>query len=152
MATGPYSNYSPYGASYTGYGGTPGYGGYTPYNRYNSMMSPYGTNRYGSNYYGGTGVDAMNPYQQPTSLTSRMEASSRSTFELIENIVNAFAGFAQMLESTYMAAHSGFMAVIGVADSFHALKQYFGRILEVFAIWRYLKRVYMYALLHCFTL
>jgi len=31
-----------------------------------------------------------------------------ATFQIIESIVGAFSGFAQMLESTFMATHSSF--------------------------------------------
>jgi hypothetical protein len=42
------------------------------------------------------------------SLTQTFSQSTQTTFQLIESIVGAFGGFAQMLESTYMATHSSF--------------------------------------------
>jgi peroxin-13 len=110
----PRSFASPYG-----YGGLNGYSSYTsPYNRF-------GTGAYGSMYgsgYGGYGGmyggampgmyggmppgipgDPNNP-----SLTQAFSQSTQATFQLIESIVGAFGGFAQMLESTYMATHSSF--------------------------------------------
>ena len=41
-----------------------------------------------------------------------MESSTQATFQLLESIVGAFGGFAQMLESTFMATHSSFYAMI----------------------------------------
>jgi len=42
------------------------------------------------------------------SLTQSFGNSTQATFQMIESIVGAFGGFAQMLESTYMATHSSF--------------------------------------------
>ena len=44
----------------------------------------------------------------PNSLTHRFNNSTAATFQMLEGIVTAFGGFAQMLESTYMATHSSF--------------------------------------------
>lgn len=44
----------------------------------------------------------------PNSLTHGFTQSTQATFQIIESIVGAFGGFAQMLESTYMATHSSF--------------------------------------------
>ena len=56
--------------------------------------------------YGGMGMpgDPNNPH----SLTQSFSQNTAATFQLIENIVGAFGGFAQMLQSTYMATHSSF--------------------------------------------
>ena len=35
-----------------------------------------------------------------------------ATFQIIESIVGAFGGFAQMLESTFMATHSSFFGML----------------------------------------
>jgi peroxin-13 len=45
-------------------------------------------------------------------LTQSFSQSTQATFQLIESIVGAFGGFAQMLESTYMATHSSFFGTI----------------------------------------
>ena len=131
------SNYSPYGqsrlgtgvggaTSYSGYGGVGGgYGGMnsysSPYSRFGGMVSSmYGGGYGGMNsmygggmggMYGGAGY-GMNgipgqPGQDP-SLTQSFNQSTAATFQIIESIVGAFGGFAQMLESTYMATHSSF--------------------------------------------
>jgi len=80
-----------YGGGYGGmYGGGYGYGG---------MPGMYG----GMGGMGGMPGDPNN-----MSLTQSFSQSTQATFQLIESIVGAFGGFAQMLESTYMATHSSF--------------------------------------------
>ena len=65
---------------------------------------------YGGGMYGqpggmmGPGVDP----NDPNSLTNSFSQSTQATFQIIENLVGAFGGVAQMLESTYMATHQGF--------------------------------------------
>lgn len=114
------SSYGGYGSSYGGYGSS--YGGYGM-----------GYNRYGMGGFGGP--------EGPESLTQRMESSTRATFDVIYSIVGAFGGFAQMLDSTYMATHSSFMAMVGVAEQCGNLKQYLGNILGIFALVRFVKRM-----------
>ena len=85
---------SPYGGMYGGgyggmYGG--GYGGY-------GGMGGMGMN-------GGMGGPGPEGEQ---SLTQSFNQSTQATFQIIGSIVGAFGGFAQMLESTYMATHSSF--------------------------------------------
>jgi peroxin-13 len=61
--------------------------------------------------YGGMGMYGGMPNgdpNNPNSLTNSFNQSTQATFQLIESIVGAFGGFAQMLESTYMATHSSF--------------------------------------------
>jgi peroxin-13 len=123
------SAYSPYGANRLG--ATP-YGGmgsaYTsPYSRLGGMggygssmyggMGGYGG--YGSSMYGGmggmySGMPGMGPIDpnDPNSLTNSFSQSTQATFQIIDSIVSAFGGFAQMLESTYMATHSSFFGKI----------------------------------------
>jgi peroxin-13 len=117
---GSYGGMSSYGS---GYGS---YGGYSPYNRmggYNGMPG------------GPGGPDEF-------SLTQRMETGTRATFEVIESIVGAFGGFAQMLESTFMATHSSFMAMVGVAEQFGNLRTYLGQVLSIFALIRWFKSLF----------
>jgi peroxin-13 len=54
--------------------------------------------------YGGMPGDP----NDPNSLTNSFSQSTAATFQMIESLVGAFGGFAQMLESTYMATHSSF--------------------------------------------
>jgi peroxin-13 len=92
-------------------------------------------NRYGGGYgrMGPGGPDEMG-------LTQRMEMGTRSTFEVIENIVGSFGGFAQMLESTFMATHSSFMAMVGVAEQLGFLKNYLGQVFSILALYRLVKK------------
>lgn len=126
---GGYGGMSSYGGmgSYGSYGGMGGYGGYGGMNRFG-----------GGGMYGPEGPGDF-------SLTQRMEEGTRATFDVIQSIVGAFGGFAQMLDSTYMATHSSFMAMVGVAEQFGNLKHYLGGIFSIFALIRWMKRV-MYRL------
>ena len=65
---------------------------------------------YGGGMYGGMGQPGMmnGDPNDPNSLTNSMSHSTQATFQMIESLVGAFGGFAQMLESTYMATHSSF--------------------------------------------
>ncbi|KAI7904388.1 Peroxin 13, N-terminal region-domain-containing protein [Cokeromyces recurvatus] len=133
------SNYGGYGTGYgtysspysrlgMGYGSSyGGYNSYSPYNRFGSVYN----NRFGT---GGGGAEDFN-------LTQRMESGTRATFDILESIVSAFGGFAQMLDSTYMATHSSFMAMVGVAEQFGHLKHYLGDIFSLYALIRWLKRM-----------
>lgn len=122
-----YSGYSGYGG---GYGGIGGYNSYSPYNRFGSYGTPYNGFGYG---YGGGGPDDF-------TLGQRMEAGTRATFELIEQIVGAFGGFAQMLDATFMATHSSFMAMVGVAEQFGHVHTYLGNIFNIFNLIRWIKK------------
>ncbi|KAF8923938.1 Peroxisomal membrane protein PAS20 [Dissophora ornata] len=121
-----------YGSSYGGgYGSS--YGG-----GYGSSYGGYGMNRMGMGMNGMNGVNGpMGPEEM--TLMQRMEQGSAPTFQLIESVVGAFGGFAQMLDSTFMATHSSFMAMVGVAEQFGHLRGYLGQVLSVFAILRWAK-------------
>lgn len=93
-----------------------GYGGYGGYGSMGTMGSMYGSGMYGGGYggygmgggmYGGMGGMPGDP-NNPQGLTQSFSQSTAATFQMIESIVGAFGGFAQMLESTYMATHSSF--------------------------------------------
>ena len=97
----PYSRlggggYGGMGGMYGGMGG--GYGGM------GGMGGMYGGGMGGM--YGGMGMG------QDQSLTQSFSQSTQATFQIIESIVGAFGGFAQMLESTYMATHSSFFGTL----------------------------------------
>ncbi|KND01570.1 uncharacterized protein SPPG_03370 [Spizellomyces punctatus DAOM BR117] len=136
----PYNRYgSGYGAG--GYGSTygssyGGYGSYSPYNRYGSGYSPY--NRFSSPYGPGPGGPGA-PGEMP--LSARMEQSTQATFNTLDQIVQAFGGFAQMLESTFMATHSSFMAMVGVAEQFGNLRSYFGQIFSLLSLYQAARRL-----------
>ncbi|WFD26676.1 Peroxisomal membrane protein PAS20 [Malassezia nana] len=139
---GGYGGYGSMGYGGMGYGGM-GYGGFGSmgYGGYGGMgYGGYGG--YGGMGYGGFGGMG---YGQPGefSLTQRMESGTQATFELLSSIVGAFGGFAQMLESTFMATHSSFFAMVGVADQFAHLRNYLGEVLSIFALARQLKHLYL---------
>lgn len=73
-----------------------------------------GMGGYGSMYGGGMGgmYGGMPNPNDPQSLTHGFTQSTQATFQIIESIVGAFGGFAQMLESTYMATHSSFFGML----------------------------------------
>lgn len=111
--------YGSYGSSYGGYGNYGGgYGGYG--------MSPYGM--------GGMGAPQIDPAtgQPVPSLMQQAESSTGQTFALIQSIVGTFTGFANMLESTFMATHSSFFAMLGVAEQFGQLKVALGQVFGLF--------------------
>ena len=136
------------------YGNSYGGGGY------GGGMSSYGMGSYGGGYggmggmggmggygggYGGMGMNGMNGMagmggmggEGYDSLSQRMENGTAATFQIIQSIVGAFGGFAQMLESTFMATHSSFFAMIGVAEQFGHLRNYLGQVLSIFALVRW---------------
>lgn len=96
---------------------------------------------YGSPYGFGGGPGGM---AGDMSLTRQMEAGTQATFQLLQSVVSAFGGFAQMLESTYMATHSSFFAMIGVAEQFASLRTWLGEVLSVFTLLRFVKRMLGY--------
>ncbi|CZS95330.1 related to peroxisomal membrane protein pex13 [Rhynchosporium graminicola] len=101
-------------------------------NRNASAYSPYGANRLGGMAapYGGIG------------LTNGFTQSTQATFQIIESIVGAFGGFSQMLESTYMATHSSFFAMVSVAEQFGNLRNTLGSILGIFTLMRWLRTLF----------
>ncbi|KAH0544212.1 hypothetical protein FGG08_001657 [Glutinoglossum americanum] len=146
------SNYSPYAASRFGantYGmgglgttmGTYGSAYSSPYSRFGG----YGGSMYGGmggygGMYGGMGMGGMPPGMDPNdpnSLTNSFSQSTQATFQIIDSIVGAFGGFAQMLESTFMATHSSFFAVISVAEQFSNLRNTLGSLLGIFTLLRW---------------
>ncbi|RPA88233.1 hypothetical protein BJ508DRAFT_410097 [Ascobolus immersus RN42] len=134
------SNYgamNPYGTGYgTGYGMSSYGGGYgSPYSRMGGMGGMYGSMG-GMGMYGGMGPIDPN---DPGSLMRGMESSTAATFQMIESIVGAVGGFAQMLESTFMATHSSFFAMVSVAEQFHNLRQTLGSVLGIFTLLRYFR-------------
>lgn len=152
----PYSGIGGYGSGIGGYG-TMGsmYGGGM------GAMGGYGGGMYGrmggmGGMYGG-GMGGMPGDPNNPSLTQSFSQSTQATFQLIESIVGAFGGFAQMLESTYMATHSSFfgmysqhffprvtelivyLAMVSVAEQFGTLRQTLGSVLGIFTIMRWFR-------------
>ena len=122
MGYGGMGSYGGMGMGYGGYGG--GYGG-----------MGYGAPGYGMGPFGAPGQD---PNQ---SLTARLSLTTQATFQLLQSVVQTFGGFAQMLESTFMATHSSFFAMVGVIDQFAALRDVLGQVLGLFGLLRWVKGV-----------
>ncbi|PFH61266.1 hypothetical protein XA68_17839 [Ophiocordyceps unilateralis] len=98
----------------------------------------YGGGMYGGGMYGG--MPGMPGGQNdPNSLTNRFNNGTAATFQMLEGIVTAFGGFAQMLESTYMATHSSFFAMVSVAEQFGNLRDTLGSILGIFTLMRWIR-------------
>jgi peroxin-13 len=100
----PYNRLGGYSSSmYGGMGGIGGMGG----------MGGYGMGGMGGMYGGGMyGGMPMGPDpNNPDTLVNRFNMSTQATFQMLEGVVTAFGGFAQMLESTYMATHSSFFGM-----------------------------------------
>lgn len=127
--------YGGYGSGIGGYGSSM-YGGYGSlmYGGYGSGMGGYGLGMYGG--YGG-GMYGQNGMGGPGSIAE----GSQATFQLIESIIGAVGGFAQMLEATYMATHSSFFTMVSLAEQFGNLKNSLGSLLGIFAVIRFAKKL-----------
>jgi len=118
------------GMGYGGYGGG-GYGGY------GGMNGMYGGGMPGMGMYGGMpGMDPNNP-----SLTQTLESTTQHTFALLHSIVQTFSGVAQMIESTFMATHSSFFAMVGVVEQFGQLRNALGSVLGLFGLVRWMREL-----------
>ena len=133
----PYSPYSQFGSTYSPYGSTP-YGGGMGY----GGMGGYG---YGGMHGGMPGMGGMGMYpgMDPNnpSLTQTLEATTQHTFALLHSIVHTFTGVAQMLESTFMATHSSFFAMVGVVEQFSHLRDALGSVLGLLGLVRWMKEL-----------
>ena len=120
-----------YGGGGMGYGGMGGYGygGYGMNGMYGGMPGMGGVGMY-------PGMDPNNP-----SLTQSLEATTQHTFSLLHSIVQTFSGVAQMLESTFMATHSSFFAMVGVVEQFSHLRNALGSVLGLFGLVRWMKEL-----------
>ncbi|KAI3319676.1 hypothetical protein HD806DRAFT_508721 [Xylariaceae sp. AK1471] len=118
-----------------GMGGMGGMGGYG----YGGYGGGYGGMYGGGSMYGGMPGMMPNDPNNPNSLTSRFSNSTQATFQMLEGIVGAFGGFAQMLESTYMATHSSFFAMVSVAEQFGNLRDTLGSVLGIFTLMRWIR-------------
>lgn len=92
------------------YGGGYGYGGM------GGMGMGMGMGGMNGMYGGGFGGMPGDP-NNPNSLTQTWNQSTATTFQMMESIVGAFGGFAQMLESAYMTTHSSFFGTCKPLDS-----------------------------------
>ncbi|KAF8330775.1 Peroxin 13, N-terminal region-domain-containing protein [Cantharellus anzutake] len=126
----PYNRFGTYSSPYSTYGGYSGYGGYgSTYGGYGGM--------YGGMGYGMPGMIGMDPNNP--SLAQQLGSSTSQTFALIQSIVQTFGGFAQMLDSTFMATQSSFFAMLGVADQFSQLRGALSQVFGVFGLVAWLR-------------
>lgn len=110
--------------------GTYGYGGgYGMNSMYGGMPGMGGMGMY-------PGMDPNNP-----SLTQTLETTTQHTFALLQSIVQTFTGVSQMLESTFMATHSSFFAMVGVVEQFSHLRNALGSVLGLFGLVRWMKEL-----------
>lgn len=110
------------------------YGSYGMNSMYGGMPGMY------SGGLGMMGPGGMDP-NNPTTLTQTLESTTQQTFTLLHNIVQTFSGVAQMLESTFMATHSSFFAMVGVVDQFGQLRNALGHVLGLFGLIRWMKDI-----------
>lgn len=136
-------NMGTYGSGMGTYGGYGGYSGYSGYgggygNTYGGYGGGMGMGRFGG--MGGMGGMYNRRMDGDPTFTQQMELSTQSTFQTLDQIVQAFGGFAQMLESTFFATHSSFMAMMGVAEQFGNLRSYLGQVLSIVSVFNMIKR------------
>lgn len=124
---------SMYGGGYSGFGSSMYGGGYGGLG--GSMYGGYGG--YGGGY-GGYGM--MNQGMGPGG--GILGEGTQATFHLIESIIGAVGGFAQMLEATYMATHSSFFTMVSLAEQFGNLKNALGSLLGIFALITFIKKIF----------
>lgn len=119
------------------YGGYGGYGSsmYGGYGGYGSGYGGYGSGMYGSGMGGMYGQNGMNG-------PGGIAEGTQATFQLIESIIGAVGGFAQMLEATYMATHSSFFTMVSLAEQFGNLKNALGSLLGIFALIKFAKKIF----------
>ena len=133
-----------YSSPYSRFGGGGMYGGGGYGSMYGGMGGMGGMGSMGGGMYGGPGMmngGGIDP-NDPNSLTSTFSQSTQATFQVLESLVGAFGGVAQMLESTYMATHSSFFAMVSVAEQFSHLRTTLGSILGIFTLLRYFRTLY----------
>ncbi|KDR66515.1 hypothetical protein GALMADRAFT_258992 [Galerina marginata CBS 339.88] len=141
-------SYGGLGSSYGTYGGYGGMGSYgTGLGGYGGMGSYGSMGGYGGYGMGGMGMGMVGPNGLPIgpdgnpSLTQTLESTTQHTFTLLHSIVQTFTGVAQMLESTFMATHSSFFAMVGVIDQFGQLRNALGSVLGLFGLLKWMKEV-----------
>lgn len=120
-----------------------GYGGYGS-SMYGGGYGGAGYGGFGGSMYGG-GYGGMQGMQgdpnDPNSLTNRFGASTQATFQMIEGMVGAFGGLAQMMESMHMTTISSFFAMISVAEQFGNLREMLGSLLGINSMMRFVRTV-----------
>jgi peroxin-13 len=133
----PYNRFGSYGSSmYGGYGSS--YGGYGGYGMGGGMYGGGMGGMYGGGYGGMPGMPG-GPGDQ--SLTQTWNQSTAATFQVMESIVRAFGGFAQMLESAFMTTHSSFFAMVSMAEQLGNLRHTLGSVLGIYTLLRWARTI-----------
>jgi len=114
------------------------YGGLGSYGAYGGLGS-YSGYGMGMGMPGMLGPNGLPLNSGDPSLTQTLESTTHHTFALLHSIVQTFTGVAQMLESTFLATHSSFFAMVGVIDQFGQLRNALGSVLGLFGLLRWLK-------------
>lgn len=114
---------------------------YSPY----GAVSPYGVAP--TPFYGMGGPQGPYGMQMISNANQQIDA----TFRSIQSLVQAFSSISMMLESTYMAVHSSFRAVMDVADHFIRLKDSLSGVLSIVTIFNTIKWFFR-RILHMFNI
>jgi peroxin-13 len=134
---------SPYSSS--GYGSMGGSYAYSspPYSSYGYGAGGYGGYGYGAGAYGSYGGAYGNrpPFNRFGTTPADDPSGSEAAFRILDQIVQAFGGMAHMLESTFMATHSSYMAMMGLADQFGNMRQFLSEMFSILSLLRLLRRV-----------
>ena len=120
------------------YSSNNGYFGSNPYSSY----SNYGFNNYMTPFQSSTNNYGIGINNSSNSFLRAAEENSRSAFQSIESVVQAFSAVSAMFESTYYAVYNSFRAVVGVADQFYRLKTHLSGIISALAIFRAIKYLF----------
>ncbi|KAI4504488.1 hypothetical protein M0802_000038 [Mischocyttarus mexicanus] len=125
--------------SYGGYGSMNnyyrGYNSYSPFGGYmGGFMNNSNYNNYG--FMGGPSGDIESRF------TQYAEESTRSTFQMLETVLQTFSSITMLLESSYFAITNCFKAILSVADSIGRLRSTISQLLSTFALIRFLKWIY----------
>lgn len=128
-----YSDYRPY-YGYNNYNSYANYGQYRNYGGYNSY-SPYSTYS-GYGYGGAPSGDVENRFFR------NAEESTRTTFRMVETIVQTFSSLTMLLESTYFAIMNSFRAILSVAENIARLRSTVSQLFSTFALIRFIKWLY----------
>jgi peroxin-13 len=68
-----------------------------------------------------------------------LASGTQQGFALLHAVVQTVSGVAQMLESTFMATHASFTALVGVAEHFAHLRDALGSVLGLFGLLNWLR-------------
>lgn len=121
------------------------------YNQYQQGFNQFGANQYGSNQYGsnqfGYASNQYSPYQQQFGnqynqyQPANIGQGTQQAFFVLEQLVQTISGFSQMLDSTFHATQSSFMAMLGLAEQFGNMKTFMASIFSIDSIKLSFKRL-----------